>query len=105
MCFSETVISPFREGGLGPFALAYLMYKLATPARYTITIGGTNVMIRLLRKKGKMPPKSEQDSIRELVKVGRRQLADHRINKIRKKKTTGASKAKFPKFGKAKREK
>lgn len=44
--FSEKIIAPFRSGGLGDVALAYLMYKLATPARYTVTIGGTNLAIR-----------------------------------------------------------
>lgn len=44
--FSEKIITPFRSGGLGNVAVAYLMYKLATPARYTVTIGGTNLAIR-----------------------------------------------------------
>ncbi|XP_067886881.1 uncharacterized protein C18orf19 homolog A [Heterodontus francisci] len=37
---------------------AYALYKLATPARYTVTLGGTSVAIKYLRSRGYMstPP-------------------------------------------------
>lgn len=84
--FSDRIINPFRAGGLGDYALAYLMYKLATPARYTVTIGGTNMVIRLLRRQGKMPPKSEEDSLRQLMRQGRTQLRSN-LRRGRKKRT------------------
>lgn len=92
--FSETLIKPFRTGGLGDFAVAYLMYKLATPARYTVTLAGTNFAIRLLRSKGKMAPKPKEDSIRELYKVGRQQFKDSALRKDRLQKLRAARKRK-----------
>lgn len=37
--FNETLIKPFRDSSLGHVAVAYLLYKIATPARYTVTLG------------------------------------------------------------------
>lgn len=37
--FNEALIKPFRDSSLGHLAIAYLLYKVATPARYTITLG------------------------------------------------------------------
>lgn len=37
--FNETLIKPFRDSSMGHVAVAYLLYKIATPARYTITLG------------------------------------------------------------------
>ncbi|XP_078071802.1 uncharacterized protein C18orf19 homolog A [Mustelus asterias] len=34
---------------------AYALYKLATPARYTITLGGTSVAVKYLRSHGYLP--------------------------------------------------
>ncbi|KAL8608779.1 hypothetical protein ACOMHN_065516 [Nucella lapillus] len=88
--FSETLIRPFRAGGLGDFAVAYLMYKLATPARYTVTLGGTNLVIRHLRNRGKMAPKSQEDSLRELYKEGKRKLKDSELRQNRLKRLRDA---------------
>ena len=83
---SETIIRPFKSSSLGFIAVAYLMYKLATPARYTVTLGGTNLAIRYLRKVGKMTPVPEGDRIRELYKDGKVELHEKR-REIQKKKT------------------
>ncbi|BFZ19778.1 hypothetical protein BsWGS_22816 [Bradybaena similaris] len=71
---SEKIISPFRSGGLGNVAVAYLMYKLATPARYTVTIGGTNLAIRYLRKEGMIPHVPHEDRFRSLYKEGKEHI-------------------------------
>ncbi|XP_042628622.1 uncharacterized protein C18orf19 homolog B-like [Cyprinus carpio] len=55
----------------GAYALtAYAMYKLATPARYTVTLGGTSLSVQYLRKHGYLstpPPVKEyiQDKMGE----------------------------------------
>lgn len=79
---SETIISPFRSSNLGNVALAYLMYKLATPARYTVTLAGTNYMVKYLRRTGKMKPKEESESLRALAKDSRAELKE-KTGKIR----------------------
>nr|KAG5707482.1 hypothetical protein BaRGS_011986 [Batillaria attramentaria] len=92
--FSETFIKPFRAGGLGDIALAYLMYKLATPARYTVTLTGTNFAIRYLRRTGKMAPKSQEDSLRQLYKEGRLKLKDSKLRSERLQRLKAARKKK-----------
>lgn len=73
---SEKIINPFRNSSLGDAALAYLMYKLATPARYTVTLAGTNYAIRYLRRVGKVPAK-QKGLMKEAVDYGRNQTRRH----------------------------
>lgn len=85
---SEKVISPFRSGGLGNVALAYLLYKLATPARYTVTIAGTNFAIKYLQKEGKMKVVPKADSLRSLYNEGKEDIkgrSKKRMTMIRRK--------------------
>lgn len=79
---SEKIISPFRNSSLGNVALAYLMYKLATPARYTVTLAGTNFMVKYLRKTGRMEPKQASESFRALARDSRAELKE-KTGKIR----------------------
>jgi hypothetical protein len=65
---SEKIIAPFTKPGVGHAAVTYLMYKLATPARYTVTIGGTHLAVRYLRRLGYLPPIPPNERIRSLVK-------------------------------------
>lgn len=58
----------------GNYAGAYLMYKIATPARYTVTLGGTNIAIKYLRKSGKIPPVKEPDRLGHLMKESRAEI-------------------------------
>ena len=74
--FSDKIINPFRNSSLGDIALAYLMYKLATPARYTVTLAGTNFAIKYLRKAGKVPAK-QKGLVAEAVKYGSTQTRQH----------------------------
>ncbi|EEC18349.1 hypothetical protein ISCGN_000162 [Ixodes scapularis] len=64
----ETVISPLRKSGLGYIAAASAMYKLATPARYTVTLGATSVTIRLLVKRGLIKPMPSSDQLRQMLR-------------------------------------
>jgi hypothetical protein len=62
----ESVITPLSDSELGNVALAYIMYKIATPARYTVTLGGTRYAIRYLKRIGKIKEVPEGDSLRDL---------------------------------------
>ncbi|KAK6185353.1 hypothetical protein SNE40_007606 [Patella caerulea] len=92
--FSETIMKPFKAGGLGNIALAYLMYKLATPARYTVTLGGTNLVIRYFKKTGKINV-PEEDSLRSLYEDGKSKLQENKdkINAARKERINDYIKA------------
>ncbi|XP_055585901.1 protein FAM210A isoform X2 [Uranotaenia lowii] len=43
MGVSPKLIDPVRDSSLGHIAVAYLLYKIATPARYTITLGEAEI--------------------------------------------------------------
>jgi protoporphyrinogen oxidase len=42
---SERLINPLRDSSAGYIALAYALYKIATPIRYTITLGILHLLI------------------------------------------------------------
>ncbi|XP_038248952.1 protein FAM210A isoform X1 [Dermochelys coriacea] len=66
----ESIVSILKNSQSGYALTAYAMYKIATPARYTVTLGGTSVTVKYLRKHGYMstpPPVTEylQDRMEE----------------------------------------
>ncbi|KAM9415985.1 uncharacterized protein C18orf19 homolog A isoform 1-T2 [Salvelinus alpinus] len=68
--FPEKLVKLLEHSQSGYALTAYAMYKIATPARYTVTLGGTSLSIRYLRKHGHMttpPPVKEylQDKMEE----------------------------------------
>lgn len=77
---SETIISPFLIPNVGNIAVTYLMYKLATPLRYTVTIAGTQQAVKYLRKYGyfKTPETvgGKPDSLKLLVKDSKVKVKD-----------------------------
>lgn len=56
MHVSETVVTKLRDSSLGHAAIAYLCYKIATPLRYTVTLGGTTLSIKYLSQWGYIRP-------------------------------------------------
>lgn len=36
----EKIINPLRNSSVGYYALTYALYKVASPARYAVTVGG-----------------------------------------------------------------
>ena len=77
---SETILKPFRSSGIGDIAVAYLLYKLATPARYTVTIVGTQQAAKYLKTTGYIQPIPKGDTIKELMKEGSRHV-QHTVKK------------------------
>ncbi|TRY66888.1 hypothetical protein DNTS_028503 [Danionella cerebrum] len=64
------MVGTLRDSQGGYALTAYAMYKLATPARYMVTLGGTSLSIQYLRKHGYLstpPPVKEylQDKMEE----------------------------------------
>jgi len=49
---SESVVDKVTHSGAGHLAVAYALYKVATPARYAVTLGGTTLAINSLRNMG-----------------------------------------------------
>ncbi|XP_077455634.1 protein FAM210A-like [Stigmatopora argus] len=66
----ESLLGLLRESSSGYALTAYAMYKIATPARYALTLGGTSLSVQYLRKHGYLstpPPVKEyiQDKMEE----------------------------------------
>ncbi|KAM6935136.1 protein FAM210A-like isoform 1-T2 [Lycodopsis pacificus] len=66
----ESLVSLLTNTSSGYALTAYAMYKIATPARYAATLGGTSLSVQYLRKHGYMstpPPVKEyiQDKMEE----------------------------------------
>ena len=49
---SEEYLEKLKNSDVQYYALAYACYKVATPARYTVTVGGTTWSIYYLEKWG-----------------------------------------------------
>lgn len=66
----ESLVGLLRDSSSGYALTAYAMYKIATPARYAVTLGGTSLSVQYLRKHGYLstpPPVKEylQDKMEE----------------------------------------
>jgi len=83
---SERIILPFTKPGVGLAAVTYLLYKLATPLRYTVTIGGTHLSVRYLRRWGYLPPIASSDTIRSMVKTKIGEVRDQQSHRFRSRK-------------------
>lgn len=86
---SEKLITPVRDSSLGHIATAYLLYKIATPARYTVTLGGTTVSIKYLVQWGYIKPiptkaelvqmyKDKKENIQERIAERKQDLQDRK---------------------------
>jgi len=49
---SETYVEKLSNSEMGYAALAYACYKVATPVRYTVTVGGTTMTVKYLSELG-----------------------------------------------------
>ena len=68
---SDAIISPFLRPTIGHAAVTYLLYKVATPLRYAVTIAATQLTVKYLRQWGYMKAPKPDDSLRSLVSDGR----------------------------------
>ncbi|XP_021922533.1 uncharacterized protein C18orf19 homolog A isoform X2 [Zootermopsis nevadensis] len=66
MSISEKVINPLRDSSAGYIALSYALYKIATPIRYTVTLGGTTVSINYLKKWGYIKPIPPREKLKKM---------------------------------------
>ncbi|XP_072936929.1 uncharacterized protein C18orf19 homolog A [Epargyreus clarus] len=73
---AEKLLTPLRESGAGYFALAFALYKLITPLRYAVTVGGTTYAIRRLTAIGWIKPVPSRERIKEMLQEKRDNLQD-----------------------------
>lgn len=80
---SDKVIAPFLRPAVGHAAVTYLLYKLFTPLRYTVTLAATQVTVRYLRRWGYLKT-PQDDSFRALVSDGKSKVKD-KVEEVRDK--------------------
>ncbi|KAL5103242.1 hypothetical protein TcWFU_004308 [Taenia crassiceps] len=69
---SKSMVKPFRvaSGSVGVFTSAHVLYKVAMPFRYALTLWLTPLVVLRLRLGGWLPPLAEKDRLRNLVLEG-----------------------------------
>lgn len=53
---------------MGYVAVTYGLYKIATPVRYTVTLGGTTISIKYLTKYGYIKPVPSKEQLRQMYR-------------------------------------
>jgi len=66
---SEKILNYLRNNNAGYYAIAYAMYKVASPARYFVTVGGTTISINYLKKYGYIKPVPTKERIQEIYEA------------------------------------
>ncbi|KAM3614233.1 uncharacterized protein V6R79_011537 [Siganus canaliculatus] len=73
----ESLVGLLRDSSSGYALTAYAMYKIATPARYTVTLGGTSLSIQYLRKHGYLStPPPVKDYIQDKMEETKEKLTE-----------------------------
>lgn len=80
----EYYLDKIKSSEAGYYALAYACYKLATPVRYTVTLGGTTFTVAKLKEAGYLRTtrevadkmKDKKDDLRERYEETREKVKD-----------------------------
>ncbi|XP_054728034.1 protein FAM210A [Anastrepha obliqua] len=91
MHVGESIVERFQNSSMGHYAIAYLCYKVATPLRYAVTLGGTTVSIKYLVQAGHIKP---IPSKRELMQMYEKNKADRAAAKLEEADVTQKTKEK-----------
>jgi len=91
---SQKILDYLSNSEAGYYALSYACYKIATPARYTVTVGGTTLAISKLKDTGYLKSTSEvaekikdkRDDMKEKYKYDeRKELVEDKIDDFKEK--------------------
>jgi len=80
MNFNERIVNSMRNSSMGYFAITYALYKLATPVRYAVTLGGTTVSIQYLKQLGYIRPMPSKERLKEIYAETREGMKEKREN-------------------------
>lgn len=65
---------------MGYLAISYGLYKIATPVRYAVTIGGTTLSINYLRRWGYIKPIPSKERLKEMYAETREGMKEKKDN-------------------------
>ena len=80
MGVGEGIIKKLNSPSVGHIASTYILYKLATPLRYTVTIAGTRYVVKHLQSIGRMPITPEKNKLSSLLKEGGENINKRRLH-------------------------
>ncbi|XP_066251412.1 uncharacterized protein C18orf19 homolog A-like [Euwallacea similis] len=80
MHVSDKIINTMRNSSMGYVAIAYGLYKITTPVRYTVTLGGTTISINYLTKWGYIKPMPSKERLKEIYAETREGMKEKREN-------------------------
>ena len=83
---SERILDYLRHSEAGYIALSYACYKIATPARYAVTVGGTTLAISKLKDTGYLKSTSEMASQLKESKKAMKETKDKITEDLEKRK-------------------
>ncbi|ENN77366.1 hypothetical protein HUJ04_002654 [Dendroctonus ponderosae] len=66
MNMNEKIINTMRNSSMGYLAITYGLYKITTPVRYAVTLGGTTLSINYLRRWGYIKPIPSKERLKEI---------------------------------------
>ncbi|KAB7494249.1 C18orf19-like protein B [Armadillidium nasatum] len=64
------------ESDIGYYGIAYAMYKIASPARYTVTLGCTTFAINYLKNRGYIKPVPTKEELKVMYEDKREELKE-----------------------------
>ncbi|XP_073535076.1 protein FAM210A [Phyllobates terribilis] len=72
----ESIVNILKNSESGNVLTAYALYKIATPVRYTVTLGGTSISVKYLRKYGYLStPPLVKDYIQDKMEETKERLS------------------------------
>lgn len=77
---NEKIVNSMRNSSMGYVAISYGLYKIATPLRYTVTLGGTTISINYLKKWGYIKPMPSKERLKEMYAETREGMKEKREN-------------------------
>ncbi|XP_066141906.1 uncharacterized protein C18orf19 homolog A-like [Euwallacea fornicatus] len=77
---SDTIVNTMRNSSMGYVAIAYGLYKITTPVRYTVTLGGTTISITYLTKWGYIKPMPSKERLKEIYAETKEGMKETREN-------------------------
>lgn len=73
----ESIVNILKNSQSGNVLTAYALYKIATPVRYTVTLGGTSISVKYLRKYGYLAtPPLVKDYIQDKMEETKERLSE-----------------------------
>jgi len=79
----STIGQKMKDGAhstAGYLAIAYALYKIATPLRYSVTVGGTTISINYLKKWGYIKPMPKKSEMMKLIEDKRDSFREHKAH-------------------------